>query len=300
MNVFVSMPGYVPKAVGFGKNAPAEYVLKVQSASLAGGIVVDEQDAPVAGVKLQALRSEDHKSGKPSTDFQTTKVETDLNGRWLYPYIPKSYEEADFYLTCDGYAVTRVSVPMGKPEPANATLVIKRGFAVAGRVTDAQGVTIPGAAVREFHNFGHRKLSTKTDVNGEFLLLGISSPIGPQTEVVVESKGMAPQLRKVELLQPTNVVNFVLTKGNVFRGRVVDESGQPLAGVACRTDSDNQGRRPFEWFTHTDADGRFEWDSAPGEPVLFWFETAGYSTIRDLPLTADGSDHEIKLARTVR
>ena len=76
---------------------------------------------------------------------------------------------------------------------------------------------------------------------------------------------------------------------------MVDEFGQPLAGVACRTDSDNQGRIPFRWFTHTDADGRFEWDSAPGDPVRFWFEMAGYGTIRDKTLTADGSDHEIKL-----
>jgi len=301
MNVFVSVEGYVPVAFGFGKNAPAEYVLRVEPAAVAAGIVVDEQGQPVPGARLAASRIEDYRDGKPNTDFQTTKVETDANGRWRYPYLPKSYEEAHFDLTCDGYAVTRTVVSMGKPESMNATLVIKRGFSVIGRVSDAQGMPIAGAAVKEFHNYGHRKLTTETDWNGEFSLLGITwGTTASNAEIVVESKGMAPQLRKVTLLQPTNVANFVLTKGNVFRGRVVDEFGQPLAGVACRTDSDNQGRQPFRWFSHTDADGRFEWDSAPADPTLFWFELDGYNVIRDRLLTPDGSDHEIKLAQKTK
>jgi hypothetical protein len=291
------VPGFVPKAIGFGGNAPEEYILKAEPAAVAAGVVVDEQGHPVPGVKLQARRSENYADDKPNTDFQTVRVESDANGRWFYPYIPKSYEAADFNLTCDGYAVTRASVPMGKAESTNATLVIQRGFVVAGRVTDAQGVAIPGATVREFHNYGQRKVTSVTDGNGEFVLLGISVLIGSEAEIVVESRGMTPQLRKVELLQPTNVVSFVLATGNFFRGRVVDEFGQSLAGVACRTDSDNQGRRPFEWFTHTDASGRFEWDSAPGDPVLFWFEFEGYEVIRDRLLKPDGSDHEIKLVR---
>ena len=73
-----------------------------------------------------------------------------------------------------------------------------------------------------------------TDGSGEYKLLGFAGKIAgsseDQTEIVVEFKGMAPQLRKIELLRPTNVANFVLTNGNVFRGRVVDELGQPLAG----------------------------------------------------------------------
>ena len=50
-------------------------------------------------------------------------------------------------------------------------------------------------------------------------------------------------------------------------------------------------------YTQTDAEGRFEWDSAPAEEVLFWFEAEGFKWIRDLPLLPDGSEHEIKLTR---
>ncbi len=300
MNVFVSIPGFVPVAIGLGRNAPAEYVLKIEPAALVAGVVVDEEGQPVSGVILQASPNEDYKSGQPNTDFQTTKVETDAAGRFRYPYLPHSYEEARFALTRDGYAVSHAVVPMEKSESVSAILVIKRGYAVAGRVTDAWGNPIFGASVKEFHNYGHRKLATETDWNGEFLLLGFSSEYEPTAEITVEAHSMTPQLRKIELLQSTNVANFSLTNATLFRGRVLDEFGQPIAGVACRTDSDNQGRQPFRWFTHTDAQGCFEWDSAPAEPTLFWFELDGYEVIRDRLLTANGSDHEITLVRKTK
>lgn len=108
---------------------------------------------------------------------------------------------------------------------------------------------------------------------------------------------MAPQLKPVELREPTNVLNFVLAAGVWFHGRVIDEAGQPIANAAVRTDSDNQGRRPFQWFTRTDDDGRFEWNSAPTQETLFWFEADGYEVIRDIPMVPDGKDLEIKLKR---
>jgi len=43
------------------------------------------------------------------------------------------------------------------------------------------------------------------------------------------------------------------------------------------------------------ADGRFEWDSAPDDPVLFWSELDGFEVIRGRLLTADGREHEINL-----
>ncbi len=300
MNVFVSFAGYVPVAIRMERNAPLEYVLKVEPAALVAGVVVDEAGQPVSGVKLEASRTDDYQNSKPNTDFQTTKVETDTNGRFQYPYLPRSYDEARFALTCDGYAVTRAVVPMGKLESVNAALVVKRGFAVTGRVTDVQGSPIFGASVKEYHNFGHRKLATETDWNGEFLMLGLSGEDDPTAEITVEAKGLTPQLRKVDLLQSTNVANFSLTSATPFRGRVLDESSQPLAGVACRTDSDDHRRQPFRWFTHTDAQGSFEWDSVPAEPTLFWFELDGYEVIRDRLLKSNSSDHEITLVRKTK
>jgi hypothetical protein len=57
----------------------------------------------------------------------------------------------------------------------------------------------------------------------------------------------------------------------------------------------NQVQRKFDWTTHTDTSGRFEWDSAPADEVAYWFEADGYEVIRGLPLRADGKEHEITL-----
>jgi protocatechuate 3,4-dioxygenase beta subunit len=297
MNVFVSIAGYVPVAIGFGfgRVFPSEFVLNVQPAALVSGVVVDEEGQPVSGVRLQAMPREDFQDDQPNTDFQTTSVETDSAGLFQYPYLPQSYSEVRFTLTREGYAPTDVEMPVGKPASLTSSLVIKRGFSISGRVTDDQGTPISGAMIREVPKFGYRRMTTETDWNGEFLLLGISSQYSSTTEVTVEAKGLTSQLRTVELIQTTNTANFSLSKATPLRGRVVDQSGQPLAGVVCRTDSDGQGRRPFWWSTHTDAEGRFAWDSAPAEPTLFWFELDGYEVIRNRPLRV-GTDHTIILA----
>ena len=297
MNVFACVEGFVPKAVGWGQNAPTEYVLSLEPAAMAGGIVVDEQGVPAAGVRLEASRSEKYTNGSPNTDFQITNVETDANGRWSYHYIPKSYTEVSFDLTLRGYAVTRAVVPMNPLESVNARLVIIRGYALVGRVTDTQGMPLVGAILKELHDFGNRRWSTETDHNGEFALLGLSTNHGSKLEIAVQAQGMAAQSQVIELREPTNTVQFALQKGNIFRGRVVDAIGNPISKTAVRTDYDfkNQIQARFQWSMETGADGRFVWDSAPAETICYWFEADGYEVIRGLPFSANGNEHQITL-----
>lgn len=301
LNLFVCIEGYVPQCVGFGRRAPEKnmYLLELDTAQVVGGAVIDQSGQPVPGVAMEAHRQEAYKNGGPNTDFQTTKVTTDSDGRWIYPYVPRNYETVSFNMTCSNYAVTRASVPTGKAESLNAVLVIQRGFAVAGRVTDSTGQAVAGAIVKELHNFGQRRLSTQTDADGGFALLGVADPNGEPMELVVQAKGLAPQRLAVPLIESTNIVNFVLPPGSVFRGRVVDDAGNPIANASVRTDFDFKNQIPtrFEWLTHTDAEGRFEWGSAPAEITCFWFQADGYDVIRSRPMLPDGTDHQIKLVR---
>jgi hypothetical protein len=120
-----------------------------------------------------------------------------------------------------------------------------------------------------------------------------------RVELVVEAKGMAPLQQTVHLLAPTNDVTFVLPAGRLFRGRIVDESGVPMPGAVIRTDYDfdNQVEAPVRWMTYTDEGGRFEWDSAPAQPICFWFEASGYEVIRGRRIQPDGTHHEITLKK---
>lgn len=319
MNVFISIAGYVPKVIGsLGRqDTHKDYVMELEPAVAVGGIVVDEQGSPVAGVEMKGRRatSDPHKTSAPSTDFQTCPVTTDSQGRWFFPYVPKSYEAMDFYLSCPDYAVSQTSVVVGQPESTNATLVLKRGHVLLGRVVDVEGRPVVGATVKERHEYGFRKLTTTTDATGRFALRGLgvptirhfaaggekdsSVPMEQKLDFVAEAIGMAPQQQTVQFTEPTNQLQFVLQQGVSFRGRVIDEEGKPLSGAAVRTDYDFKNQLPirYRWLTNTDSEGRFEWKSAPPETLCFWFEARGYETIRGFPILPDGTDHEIKLKR---
>jgi hypothetical protein len=138
----------------------------------------------------------------------------------------------------------------------------------------------------------------ETNAAGKMRLRGLEGIGQPKVRIAVQAEGLAPELRTVELLEPKTTLDISLRPPQVFRGRVVDEYGVPIPNAVVRTDTDNHGIRSFEWVGQTDADGRFKWNSAPSEPVLFWFEAeGGYEALRDLPLVPDGREYEITLLR---
>jgi hypothetical protein len=116
-------------------------------------------------------------------------------------------------------------------------------------------------------------------------------------DLAIQAEGFAAGVGTVQLRDVTNVANFTLTPGNIFRGRVVDEAGNPISNAVIRTDFDvkNQVANEFDWASRTDGNGRFEWASAPAEEICYSFSADGYALIRSMPFPADGSDHEITL-----
>jgi RNA polymerase sigma factor (sigma-70 family) len=297
MNIFVTAEYHVPKCLAWGETAATNYTMKLDPAAVVGGTVVDQEDHAVEGVKIEIQGPGIQGQGPEHVAFNAgnSQAVSDAQGRWICPYVPRAWEAVKLILTRDDYAVTHVSVPMATPESTRSKLIIRRGFTVAGYVTDTNGLPVVGTQVKELHNYGHRVLSTRTDNAGMFLLRGLTNELEPRLNLVFEAAGYAPQVKTVELLDSTNFMNAVMAEGNYFRGRVVDKAGNPIPHAVVRTDSDNQGLIKFRWSIETDVDGRFSWDSAPAEPVLFWFEANGYQVIRDLSLSPDGTEHEIVL-----
>ena len=299
MNIFVTAEYHVPKCLLWHERVATNYTIKLDAAAAVGGTVVDEQDHAVEGVSIEIRGPGIEGKGPEHQAFNggNSLVVSDTQGQWLCPYVPRDWEKVTLTLTRDDYAVTNVSVPMTTPYSTGNKLIISRGFTVAGYVTDTNALPVAGAQVKELHNRGYRVLSTKTDNAGMFLLRGLVNELEPRVNLVFQAAGYAPQVKTVELVTPTNIVNAVLAQGNLFRGRVVDEAGNPIPKAVVRTDADDQGLVKYRWRTETSPDGRFTWDSAPAEPVLFWFEAYGYKVIRDLLLEPDGTEHEIVLVR---
>ena len=121
----------------------------------------------------------------------------------------------------------------------------------------------------------------------------------PVIKLAIQAKGFASQTVTVALTSATNVVHFVLAHGNIFRGQITDEAGDPIPNAVVQTDYDfkYQILTRYDWSTHTDASGEFNWDSAPAEKICYWFEADGYEPIRSLSLPADGTEHKIVLKK---
>jgi RNA polymerase sigma factor (sigma-70 family) len=324
-NVFVTSEGHVPKVVGFHSGAvPTDYTIRLDPAMTVSGLVVDEQGQPVAGVKILVQTPGIVRDKMENVDFQTCPVTSREDGSWSCGYVPKYYNDIPLMLKKPGYAVTFLGVPVPRADLTNLLLVINRGSAITGQVADAQGQPIVNAEIRILNGDPNKRQSAKTDEQGYFTLAGVPGdadvgyrqpPLetnnagaviirgvlpgqGPvHADLAVQAKGFAAQAIKVDLLGETNVANFTLSQGNIFRGLVVDEAGTPIANAVVQTDFNFEGqiRQQFEWKAHTDPNGRFEWDSAPAQEVCYWFEANGYEVIRGMPLLADGSNHQITL-----
>jgi RNA polymerase sigma factor (sigma-70 family) len=307
LNIFVVAEEHVPKAVDFPRGEiPADYTMKLDPAITTGGLVVDEHGQPVPGVIITIQGPGNQRGKMENMDFQTCPVTDHNDGSWSCSYVPKDYtDEIYFRLQKQGYAATFAGLPANHLDLTNLVLVIKRGFTVTGQITDLENRPIVKARIKSLDGDFNTRQSAKTDETGVFVLIGllgeteVDGQVPLHVKLAVQADGFAPQTTTVALASPTNVINFTLAKGNIFRGRVVDETGNPIANAVVRTDYDfkNQIATQFDWLTHTDGHGWFEWDSAPAEEICYWFEADGCTVIRGRPLLADGSDHEITLKR---
>jgi protocatechuate 3,4-dioxygenase beta subunit len=165
--------------------------------------------------------------------------------------------------------------------------------------TDENGVFVLTGVLGETANREYQEPAIDTNDSGRVVIRGLLGQGPLNVKLAVQADGFAPQTTTMELPDTTNVINFTLATGKIFRGRVVDETGNPIPNAVIRTDFDfkNQIQRQFDWKAHSDGNGGFEWDSAPAEAICYWFEADGYTVIRGMPLLADGNDHEITLKR---
>ncbi|HXS68319.1 MAG TPA: sigma-70 family RNA polymerase sigma factor [Candidatus Polarisedimenticolia bacterium] len=329
-NVFVAAEDHVPKAVSFGvghAQPTNEYTMKLDPALTAEGIVVNEQGVPVPDVQIYITTPGNVSGQAENIDFRTCPVTNRADGTWTYSYIPRNYPDPfHFILKSPGYATTFAQVPLREVSMNNLVLVINAGTTITGKVTDSQGQAIAKARLKALNSYEDRRKSTHTDESGSFTLSGVSpDPVSSEdpplqtnstgdivirgmkdiktgyVNIAVQVDGFAPETKTVTLSDATNTVDFALAPGNILRGHIVDEEGNPISNVVIQTDvcfdpNNLNSEREFDWKTNTDANGAFEWDSAPAGESCYCFDADGYKVISNLRLVADGSDHEIRMA----
>ncbi|MCX6916180.1 MAG: carboxypeptidase-like regulatory domain-containing protein, partial [Verrucomicrobia bacterium] len=157
-------------------------------------------------------------------------------------------------------------------------VVLRRGSWVAGRVMDEGGNPIAEAKISagKFNYSGTQE--TKTDAQGAFGFRNLSLGEIPFSAL---AKGRKPETKTVEVKPGMPEILFRLGRGQVVRGIVKGESGEPLAGVGIHLESKTGGvSDTYQLDLNSGQDGRFEWDGAPDEALNFCFLKPGYESKR--------------------
>jgi len=287
--------GYVPMKVrwtmGGVFHLPPEFTFTLERGTSIGGIIQNEQGQPISNVAVFVIANielpENNPNQEVNVDIWNTKVVTDGAGHWHFDRAPAKISSLYLRLAHPEYIGGDYPelLPTAKLRDLTSVAVMKKGLAVTGLVSDANGRPIPGAKVQQGSDrHGTSYPTTKTDATGAFRFA--NSTAGPMV-LTFQADGFSPEMQPVEVGPKTAPVTVRLAKGNTLHGRVVDKAGNPIPGVMVGADTWRKNRT-LEWRTETDAEGRFSWNSAPPDEVKCFIGKQGFmSTQFDLKPAKD-------------
>lgn len=233
-------------AAGKDVNAPAtDVVLTMPPDGRISGTVVDSTTRqPIAEFQILPLRGQG--PNRPAT-FNSN------DGTFTIEHVPAG--KIDVQATAAGYVrgtVSDVEVADGKTT-TNVEVRLDPAARVTGRVSGRDGAPIAGVYVMVVESGPRQGAiadSAATDSNGEFKLTSV--PPGDR-RLAFSKQGFLRQEKAVEsAASKESHVDVVLDRGLELRGRVVDESGQPVPSASISAQAPGDGS-----VGRSDADGSF-------------------------------------------
>lgn len=271
---------------------PTNFLFRAEPAAVLGGVVRDEAGAPVVGAILTVQNfSTSTSSGNRGEQLSMTGVEaeTDAQGRWRLACLPRGYtqfslevEHPDFPRTLFSPAERSGSggnkFPMNALLKTNAVFRLRRGLGLSGVVTDSAGRSVPGARVLvgesryRSSSSGRNPAALHVDGQGRFR---VPAQVPGKVTLTVQAPGFAPVMTEALVQSNAAPINIQLAPGSVLRGRVIDAVGLPVAEARVSVEQWHD-KQTLQWNVRTDGEGRFDWDSAPPEPVMLYCYKEGY------------------------
>lgn len=290
--------------LGMGSDAAATPATDDGSATI-GGIVASPKGPPIAGAKITIYAIYKDEVGQFIAREAGTAV-ADLKGKWSSAAAPATAVSLNFKLSHPEFIpveydqVDEPSTGANEVSKADllagtARLIMEPGIPVSGQVVDKSGKAIESASITvasgvEFSK--HQNL--RTDKSGAFRCTVLE--LG-DAYLVVEAKGHAPKFLPFPVSDQLKPMQLVLGKGAELKGRVVDQSHQPVANARLRITSWNE-RPLLDWNCQTGSDGRFFWDSAPEGVAEYSIECEGYATQKNKALYAGEKEAVIALEQS--
>ncbi|MBN1973181.1 MAG: redoxin domain-containing protein [Sedimentisphaerales bacterium] len=297
-----SKKGYVPVRVGWGESSPVkeipnEYTLALEQGTTIGGIIQDEKGNPVSGASVFILIPSEGEGGIERVAIYDIELKTDANGIWKCDYVPAKLDDIWIRLAHPDYTNDDMfgqtpKPPMEKLRDMTGVMVMKKGLVVKGRVLDAEGQPIRSATISQGSDrFGSEYPQTRADAEGNFIF---NNAKPGEMILTVQAFGHAPDLKQIIVTKDMDPIEFRLERGHIIKGRIVDPNGNPVAGAFVAADT-WRGHRSLEWRIDTNADGRFQWRTAPSDEVLIDMGKMNYMSIRHQSMTASDEDYVITM-----
>jgi RNA polymerase sigma factor (sigma-70 family) len=315
--------GWEQNELAGGAKLPAEYVFRLEPGVSAGGRIVDEQNQPIAGAKVEVMLANDrtpaHGDGRVryNTWLATGSdaVRTDAEGRWRIDNVPDNpHAELSLLVTHPDYvsderwgqAQQAAGITSAMLRQATAALTLKHGVIVRGRLTDPAGKPVKDALVVRGDDPYSATTQSKfaTDADGRFQLPALAPG---ETTLTVIARGWAPQLRKVNLRAGLPPQDFRMAPGKPIRLRIVDAAGKPVPRAWVSLTgwkgsksiwSDHNPNHPKVPDTgiprRAGADGVWAWTWAPDDPVKLQIAAQGFTT-SELEIAGGAAERTVTL-----
>lgn len=296
----VKQAGYasIRAAWNAGETVPEEFTILLQKATTVGGIIHDEAGKPIEGVKIEGLISGSgimQGGGKLYPYMSGDLAVTDAEGRWRYEAAPAKRVEIALDFFHPDYAYRNIYGYQGgnweQLHSLKRIVVLKKGTNLEGQVIDPDGLPVVGAKVTlSKGRYYSDEIFAMTDGQGKYRIANVKPG---NTTITVLSGDWAPELKTAEPKAGMKPVDFQLQHGHEVRLRVVDQAGQPLAGVKVT---------PHKWRNievlpqskqKTDADGIWHWELAPGDEIEYAVYLKGYMSIKLPGLSPQEEPHEV-------
>jgi peroxiredoxin len=315
--ITITKDGYVAKTITWAasrndkfEDIPAEYTARMEKAATIGGVLQSSDGQPLAGaiIKFSGVNPAspaERERTLIAPNFHNER--TDENGRWQCNHLPQDFSNLVFRVVqpdflpvtfgCEGSTAGGdgvVRLPAADLLAGTAVLVVGHGVTVSGLIVDSSGKPVPGVGITLNHEWRNPAAVLQSDGAGRFKIPNLL-PGG--LALTLQAKGLEPQTLALAVTNPMPELKVAMRPGQIFKGRVLDETGQPVAGASVQLDRVNLEPLEFDWSATTDSEGRFLWDSAPSGEHPYLITAEGYNLRSEPALVADDSEKIITLRK---
>jgi protocatechuate 3,4-dioxygenase beta subunit len=241
-------PGLAPAELAAARPG-TPLVVRLGPGLVLAGTVRDAQGEPIAGARLELFLERATLGGSGGAPLR--EAATNPAGAFRLAALPAG--PFTLAVRARGFGDVRLRRLLAD-RPLD--VVLARGAWLTGLVRDERGRPLAAASVRLASEVAGEPGRTQTDGAGRFALPfpGRDSPM----RVVARGADSAPALSP-RLTSPDAAVDLVLPRGARVTGRVVDETGRPLACQLELLELDGVPSRALGELVHAEAgpDGRF-------------------------------------------